>query len=399
SETVAQSLANEAVIGYSFAYPMGVIGGMIAIVWAQKWLKIDYAEEAKRWRKDYPLDERLSSCAVEITNPEVCDKELRDLMNGYDWNVNFGRILKEGRLGLINWSTRFEVGDKIIVVGNAEDLEEVIEEFGKRVKMPHTEDSRSYDARSIFVSNPNVAGNTIASLNLDERFNAVITRIRRGDVEMLAKGDTVLELGDRIRFMARRRDLKDLSSFFGDSYHQSSRINLFSFGIGMGLGLILGNVQFDLGPTLSFKLGYAGGPLIVGLILGGIRKTGKVLWTLPYSANVTLQQIGLILLLATLGIRSGGALVASLSMDSLWIVIASGIISLSTALTILFFGYRILKRPFGLLMGMVANQPAILDFGIEKANNRLPMYGFTVMFPIALILKIVIAQILFIVLS
>ncbi|NNC83338.1 MAG: hypothetical protein HKN79_07150, partial [Flavobacteriales bacterium] len=74
SETVAQSLANEAVIGYSFAYPMGVIGGMIAIVWAQKWLKIDYAVEAKRWRKDYPLDERLSSCAVEITNPEVCDK-------------------------------------------------------------------------------------------------------------------------------------------------------------------------------------------------------------------------------------------------------------------------------------------------------------------------------------
>jgi putative transport protein len=236
-------------------------------------------------------------------------------------------------------------------------------------------------------------------LNLDEKYNAVITRIRRGDVEMLAKGDTVLELGDRIRFMARRKDLKELSELFGDSYHQSSKINLFSFGIGMGLGLILGNITFDLGASFSFKLGYAGGPLIIGLILGGIRRTGKVLWTLPYGANVTLQQIGLILLLAALGVRSGSALVQSLSIDALWIVLASGIISVSTALTILFLGYKILKRPFGLLMGMVANQPAILDFGIEQANNRLPMYGFTLMFPIALILKILIAQILFIVLT
>jgi putative transport protein len=395
----ASRLADEAVIGYSFSYPMGVLGGMIAIVWAKKWLKIDFKEEAKKWRKDYPLDERLTSCAVEITNEGVCGIDLRDLMLNYDWNVNFGRIIKDGQLGLINWSTQFQVGDKIIVVGNIEDIDSVIQEFGVRVKMPHTKDSRAYDTRSIFVSNPDVAGNTIASLNLDEKYNAVITRIRRGDVEMLAKGDTVLELGDRIRFMARRKDLKVLSELFGDSYHQSSKINLFSFGIGMGLGLILGNITFDLGPSFSFKLGYAGGPLIVGLILGGIRRTGKVLWTLPYGANVTLQQIGLILLLAALGVRSGSALVQSLSFDALWIVLASGIISLATALTILFLGYKILKRPFGLLMGMVANQPAILDFGIEQANNRLPMYGFTLMFPIALILKILIAQILFIVLS
>ncbi|NNK80478.1 MAG: hypothetical protein HKO93_03185, partial [Flavobacteriales bacterium] len=285
----AGKLADEAVIGYSFSYPMGVLGGMIAIVWAKKWLKIDFKEEAKKWRKEYPLDERLTSCAVEVTNEGVCGLDLRDLMLNYDWNVNFGRIIKDGQLGLINWSTQFQIGDKIIVVGNKEDIDSVVEEFGERVRMPHTKDSRSYDTRSIFVSNPNVAGNTIASLNLDKKYSAVITRIRRGDVEMLAKGETVLELGDRIRFMARRKDLRELSKFFGDSYHQSSRINLFSFGIGMGLGLLLGNINFEIGSIFSFKLGYAGGPLIVGLILGGIRRTGKVLWTLPYGANVTLQ--------------------------------------------------------------------------------------------------------------
>lgn len=392
----AGKLADQAVIGYSFSYPMGVLGGMIAIVLAQKWLKIDYKAEAKKWRKEYPTDDHLTSRAVEVTNPAVCGRDLRDVMLNYDWNINFGRIVKDGQLSLINWGTNFQLGDIIIIVGNEEDLEKAIAEFGERVQMPHTNDSRSFDTRSIFVSNPAVAGNTIASLNLDERFSAIITRIRRGDAEMLAKGETVLELGDRIRFMARRKDIKELQALFGDSYHQSSKINLFSLGIGLGLGLILGTFEFNFGPSFSFKLGYAGGPLIIGLILGGIRRTGKVLWSLPYGANVTIQQLGLILLLAPLGVRSGSALMQSMSLDSLWVVIASGIISLTTALTILIIGYKLLKRPFGLLIGMVANQPAILEFGLEKAGNRLPMYGFTLMFPIALILKILIAQLLFI---
>ena len=397
-ETMGAVMTSESVIGYTLSYPMGVLGGMIAIGWAQRWLKVDFKEEVKRYRKDYPLDDQLTSCAVEVTNPEYLDRELREILFKEDWNVNFGRILQEGRMTFINFSTRFKLGDKIIIVGSSEDLESVIRSFGKRVQMPHTKDSRSFDARSIFVSNPAVAGNTIASLNLDERFDAIITRIRRGDVEMLAKGDTVLELGDRIRFMAKRKDLKALSKLFGDSYQQSSKIDLFTFGIGMGLGLIIGSFPISVG-DITFKLGFAGGPLVMGLLLGGIRRTGRILWTLPYGANVTLQQIGLTLLLATLGIRSGSALVQSLSIESLWVVLASAIISLSTALGILIIGYKWMKKPFGLLMGMVANQPAILDFSMERAKNRLPMYGFTMIFPIALILKILIAQLLFIILS
>jgi len=395
----AKALAEQAVIGYSFSYPMGVLGGMSAIVWVQKALKIDFKEETRKWRSTYPLDEVLSSCSVEVLHENMCEKPLRDIMVDKDWNVNFGRILHEGKLNLINWNTEFKLGDKVILVGSEEDLETAIKTFGRRVKMPHTKDHKSFDTRMIFVSNEMMAGVTIASLNLDERFNAIITRIRRGDVEMLAKADTVLELGDRIRFMARRKDLKKLSELFGDSYHQSSKVNLFSFGLGMGLGLLLGNVPIDLGSDISFKLGYAGGPLIIGLILGGLRRTGRVLWSLPYGANVTLQQIGLILLLASLGIKSGSAMVSSLSIEALWIVLASGIISISTAAATLYLGYKVMKKPFGLLMGMVSNQPAILDFALERGGNRLPMFGYTLIFPIALILKIIIAQMLFILLN
>ena len=137
----------------------------------------------------------------------------------------------------------------------------------------------------------------------------------------------------------------------------------------------------------------------MGLLLGALRRTGPVLWTLPYSANVTLQQLGLMLLLAAIGVRSGNAFVQSISMEGLWIFLASSILSILTAVLTLVIGYKILKKPFTLLLGMVSNQPAILDFATARAKNRIPVFGFSLMFPIALISKIVIAQILFLILN
>ena len=216
---------------------------------------------------------------------------------------------------------------------------------------------------------------------------------------MVATGETVLELGDRIRFIARREDLESLSKLFGDSYQQSSKVNLFSFGLGIGLGLLIGSISIPLGSYGEFKLGYAGGPLIAGLVLGALRRTGKIVWTMSYGSTITLQQMGLILLLASIGIGSGAAFIDSMGMDKVWVFLAGTGVSLFTALATLFVGFKIMKMPFSLLIGMVANQPAILDFAMERTGNRIPMFGFSQIFPIALIMKIVIAQILFIVLS
>jgi len=215
----------------------------------------------------------------------------------------------------------------------------------------------------------------------------------------LATPNTVLELGDRIRFIARRSDLSKLSNYFGDSYQQSSKIDLFSFGLGIGLGLLLGSIQIPLGDFGNFKLGFAGGPLIMGLILGALRRTGNIVWTMSYGSGITLQQLGLILLLASIGIGSGTAFIESFGMDKIWLFLAGTGVSIVTAVSILLVGYKFRKMPFSLLTGMVANQPAILDFAMDRTGNRLPLFGFSQMFPIALIMKIVIAQILFIVLS
>ncbi|MBT8191233.1 MAG: hypothetical protein KJO29_12455 [Bacteroidia bacterium] len=395
---VAEIMINQSVIGYSFSYPMGVLGGIISILIMEKLLKIDYEKEKQVLRHQYPVGDNLTSATVQVTNPAIVDIQIRDLFAEHNWNIVMGRIFSNGKVRLSHWNMTLELDDMIMIVGDPEDVEDAISVIGKRTKSYLQFDRTKFDARRIFVSNPDVVGHSIASLELDKKFDAIVTRIRRGDVDMLATGETVLEMGDRLRFMARREDLKKLSDYFGDSYAASSRVNLFSFGFGIGLGLILGNIEFNFGNGFIFKLGYAGGPLIVGLLLGALRRTGPLVWTLPYSANVTLQQIGLILLLAGIGVSSGHTLVESLNIEGLCIFMASVIISIVTAISMLFIGYKLVKIPFSLLMGIVSNQPAILDFANSRTGNHIPQFGYAMMFPLALIMKIVIAQILFMVL-
>lgn len=394
----AAELTQELVVGYSFSYPMGVLGGIVGIVLMEKLFRINYKEEKLALQDDYPLEQELVRISIKITIESNLGLKLRDLLKEHKWKISFGRIIRNGTMDLVNRDTQFELGDIITIVGNKEELKRIKEVLGEETNSLMVYDPSNFDTSRIFVSNPSVAGRSIASLNLDEKYYAIITRIRRGDVDMLANGDTILELGDRIRFVARREDIKKLSKLFGDSYQASSKVNLFSFGLGIGLGLMLGTIELNFGANFSFKLGYAGGPLIIGLILGALRRTGPIVWSLPYAANVTLEQIGLILLLTSIGVRSGNSFIDSFSMEGIWIFGASAAISMLTAISILFVGYKIIKLPFSFLMGIVSNQPAILDFAASRTNNRIPVFGYAMMFPLALIMKIVIAQVLFLML-
>ena len=395
------ALAEQAVVAYSFTYPMGVLGSIIAIILLEKVFKIDYAKEKHELRTKYPVDQDLSSITLEITKEAATNITLRDLFKEHDWNVVFGRYSTvDNNIELSNWDTKFSLGDQIMVVGTKEELANVEEVLGIVSPSKLSYDRSEYDVRRIFVSNPYVVGKKISELNLNRKYNAIITRIRRGDVDMLAKGNTVLELGDRVRFVARRKDLDALSTFFGDSYYESSRLNLFSFGLGIAIGLLLGTIEFSLPGGISFKLGLAGGPIVVSLILGALQRTGPIVWSLPYSVNVTLRQLGLMILLSVIGVKSGPAFVQSITGGGGMLVFVGGtIISLLSAILTIMIGYKLVKIPFTLLLGLVSNQPAILEFALNRAKNNLPIIGYTMIFPISLVLKIVYAQILFLILS
>lgn len=390
------AIAQNAVVGYSLSYPMGVLGVMLIISLIQKWLKIDYAEEEKRLHLEYPISEVITSRTITVTNEEVFKMDIRDLFHRFHGRIVFGRLQRGDEVRLANWDTQLQAGDNLVIIAGAKLIDEVTTFLGQSAQDQLDYDRRVYDIRRLFVSNPKVAGEKIASLNLQEKYPAVITRVQRGDVSLLANGETILELGDRIQIVARRTDLPALNSFFGNSYEALSHINLFSFGVGMALGLLLGMVDFQIPGGITINLGLAGGPLIVALLLGYLRRTGSIVWTLPYSANLSLRQFSLILLLAGIGIRSGHTFLATLlEGGGALIFLCGAVISLVSALATLLIGFKLLKIPFSFLTGMVANQPAILDYAIQNSGNKLPTIGFTVMLPISVITKILVVQILF----
>lgn len=392
------AVQTEPVIGYSIAYPAGVLGMLLTIFVVQRFFRIDYLQEAKQLPHFHAVEQEIYLRTAKVTQGAAVGLSARDLRQRFGNELIFTRLHRNGGLRLMSGDTTLEIGDLLNVVGEPETVAAVVAFLGEESETQLGTDRSEYDFRRIFISNPAVVGRRLADLRLPQEFGALVTRVRQGDIDLLAHADTVLELGDRARIIAHRDDLPALSRFFGDSYKALSEVNLLSLNLGLILGLLLGAIPIPLPNGIVIRLGFAGGPLIVGLILGALRRTGPVVWTIPYSANLTLRQIGLIMLLAAIGVRSGYTFVTTFTdSGGLLLFAAAALVTMGTGLLALLVGYRILKIPFGLLTGMVAGlqtQPAVLGFALEQADNELPNVGYALVFPVATITKIIVAQLL-----
>ncbi|MEI6205889.1 MAG: aspartate:alanine exchanger family transporter [Desulfuromonadales bacterium] len=389
-------LLSEPIVGYSVTYPMGVIGVVCAISIAQKMWKTDYAGEARSLKIFGASNEPLQICTILVTRHEALNETLSQLADRHEWRVMFGRIKRREQMFLAQFDNCFEVGDMVVTVGSAEDLERAVSYMGERCKeeLPHRHDE--FDVRRIFVSNHEVEGRRLRDLGIRKKFGALITRIRRGDDDFLPDGNMTLEPGDRVRVWAPREQMGAVTDFFGDSYRAVSEVDILTFSVGLALGLLLGTIPLPLPGGITFKLGFAGGPLIVALILGTIKRTGKLIWTLPYSANATLRQIGLVFFLAGIGTRAGYGFLSTFAKGggiTLFFVGAT-ITFVATALH-LWIGHRLLRIPMSILTGMIAGlftQPAVLGYALEQTDNDLPNIGYASVYPVAMIAKILLVQ-------
>jgi len=392
-------LQAEPVIAYSLTYPIGVLGMILTIYVFQRVWKIDYAKEAQRAAGFNSGNEPLHSRTICITRED--SRTVSDLMRQYHWDVVFGRLRDTNdHYSVTTGSTVFYPGDLVTLIGAEKDLDEVMEFLGKECGERLELDLTQYDKRRIFVSNSHVVGRRLRDLDLIGRYGAIVTRVRRGDTELLPDGQTVLAPGDQVRVVAPPDKMNTLAQLLGDSYRVISEIDILTFSLGLAVGLLLGMLPIPMPGGVTLRLGIAGGPLIVALVAGALGRTGPFIWTLPYGANLTLRQIGLIFFLAGIGTRSGYAFYSTFGQGSGLLVFLSGaVITCLTCILILWVGYRLLKIPMGLLVGILAGmqtQPAVLGFGLEQSGDELPNIGYTIVYPIAMILKILLAQALLI---
>ncbi len=394
---LTQALA-EPVIGYSIAYPMGVVGMLLAIAVMQRYFKVDYAQEAKQLHDIDAIGQRLQSVTVRVTRSEATRVALGEIAERRHWDVSFGRVRRSNSVDLAAGGTCLALGDEVTVIGEDDALSQVVETLGERSQTPLELDRTEVDYRRILVSNPRLAGQRLGDLDLPQQYGAIVTRIRRGDSEFLPHDDTILQIGDRLRVVAHRNHMAAITSFLGDSYRSLGEIDFLTFCAGLALGILVGLVPIPLPGGVTVKLGIAGGPLVVALILGTLGRTGPFVWSLSYTANLTLRQFGLILFLAGVGTRAGYAFVSTFTQGGGIIIFCAGaVLTMLVALATLYIGYRFLKIPMGILSGMLAGlqtQPAVLGFALEQSGNELPNIGYAEVYPIATIAKIVFAQLL-----
>ncbi len=395
--SVSAATAAEPVVAYSVAYPLGVLGLLAAMLLGSRVLRTEQGIERPSRLGAGFVGQQLDVITVRV-GATAAAQSAAALRDAHHLKVAFGRHRRGQALGVLDEDTPLAEGDLVSVVGERAECARAAATFGE-LSDEHLELDRSIlDYRRIFVSKRQVVERPLAELELFERFGAVITRIRRGDVELLPDAESELELGDRVRVVAPRARMVEVSRFFGDSFQSLAEIDVLTFGLGVVLGLGLGEIPVPLPAGGTFRLGIAGGPLVVGLLLGRLGRTGPLVWSLPYAASVTLRQVGLLLFLAGVGLRSGRAFADTLGRgEGLGVLAIGGLITFVTAFVALALAHRVLKLPMEVALGLVAGvhtQPAALAFADEQTHSELPRLGYASVFPVATIGKIVLAQLI-----
>ncbi len=274
-QDVAKLYLNSPVVTYGLAYPFGVFGIILWFNVFTKLYKIDFIKEEEK-RMLEAGGEAILSRTFLLTNPAVDGKHVRDTMRPMG-KAGFvlSRIQHEGETKIVEPDTLLHKGDKVVAVGNAEALERARFLFGEQCQEHLEEDQGNFLYRRIFVSRKEVVGKTISELNIQKQFGATITRLARGDIDFIPTPNTILEMGDRIRVVSRRENLDQLKDFFGDSIKSIAETDFLSVSLGIVIGVFVGMFPIPLPNGMVFKLGFAGGPLVVALILGRLSEPAR----------------------------------------------------------------------------------------------------------------------------
>jgi putative transport protein len=286
-------------------------------------------------------------------------------------------------------------GDILTVVGDPDTVGSVTVDLGHASTVALDMDRSRVDFRMLTLSDPKLSGLRIADLKLERKYGATATRVRRGDVDLLATDDLPLLIGDRVRVVAPRDRMPEVVALFGDSETKVSHVNAAGLGLGLSIGVLFGLLRWPLPGGTTFALGVAGGSLLVGLVLGRTMRTGPIVWSLPAQVSGAIGQLGMLLFLAYAGSTAGPALKKALGNDEVWFVLAIGIV----ITTLVGAAIVILGRSVGGLapattagtVAGTATQPAVLAHANATSGSPKVNLGYALVYPAAMIVKVIVA--------
>jgi putative transport protein len=372
-------------IGYSVAYPIGVIGPILCIFVFSRLVKARLAPP--------PVPPSGVEVALAHDAPRTT---VAALIAGLPAGVQLVAVRQGHTNKLPDPQTEMNGGDVLLLFGPAAGVDQARQQLGHAAPGRLAADRSALDVARFFVSRAQLTGVPIRQLTFPDGVETTVVEVRRADTVLVADPDLVLEYGDRVAVIAAREQFPTLRKYFGDSIKSTTEVSYVSVGLGMSLGVLLGLIQFPIPGVGGVSMGLAGGPLVVALVLGKLGRTGPFAWHVPLPANLTLRTFGLTLFLAAVGLGSGAPFVETVANQGLvYLAIATGII-LSAMLVAFLAGQYLLKMDTDDLLGVasgVAGNPAILVYANKTVPSDRIDAAFATIFPSLTILKIICAQV------
>lgn len=388
-------------MGYAIAYPFGIIGILLAMWLIRIIFKINVDKEADEF--DSATNNKkdgLSTLNVRITNPNLNGLMLQEFPDFELHEVVYSRIKRNDELFVPKVHTQIQIGDILHLVGTKTALHKMQLILGEEVNVSLSTKGTMYRTERAVVTNEKVFGKQIRQLMLKGKYDVVISRLNRAGVELVPNGQMTLQFGDVLNLVGRQEDIEAVMAIIGNAQQKLQQVQMLPIFIGVGLGVLLGSIPIYLpGFPVAFKLGLAGGPLVVALILARIGSIKKLYWFMPPSANLALREIGIVLFLAVVGWKAGGNFLNTLlSNDGLaWIgygAIITFIPLIVTGLVARIYGKLNYLSLCGLLAGSMTDPPALAFANGIKEGNGAAALSYATVYPLVMFCRIILPQIL-----
>ena len=388
-------------MSYAMAYPFGICGILFTLWMLRVIFRVNVETEAQQHESTRTNGGALiRTINIRVENPNLHNLAIKDvpILNGD--KVICSRLKREETLKVPSPETVIQLGDLLHLVGQPADLHNAQLVIGQEVDTSLSTKGTDLRVARVVVTNENVLGKRIRDLHFKERYDVVISRLNRAGVELVASSDISLQFGDILNLVGRPSAIDAVANVLGNAQQKLQQVQMLPVFIGIGLGVLLGSIPvFVPGFPAALKLGLAGGPLIMALILGRIGSIGKLYWFMPPSANLALRELGIVLFLSVVGLKSGGDFIHTLvDGEGLSWIGYGALITAVPLITVGILARMLAKMNYLTMCGMLAGSmtdPPALAF----ANNLHPTSGaaalsYATVYPLVMFLRIITPQLL-----
>ena len=401
NEITSSGIASSLASGYAVAYPVGVLGVILVLMMTKALFRVDLEKEKTEMdSREVGMDspQRVAFC---IKNPAVFGKSILEVSKAIENKFIISRVYRAGKVMVPMADTVLEENDDVLVVTALNSVEAVTLLFGEQIDMPKEAWDRidaSMSVRKVTITRTSMTGKKLKELKIRTNFGVSITRITRGGIDLVANPDAIVQMGDALLVVGHDKDINKVAKFVGNSRTGLFHPNLIPIFFGIALGVFCGSIPIMIpGIPQAIKLGLAGGPLVIAILLGYFGPKFKITTYTTMSANLMLREIGISIFLAAVGLSAGETFVESIQNGGYWWILYGAIITLVPTALIAILGRWLFKLNFYQICGLVSGSctnPPVLAFAQNAYGTDYTSVSYATVYPLSMFMRVLVAQIL-----